>query len=83
MTAILESPILVTGPVLLLGTDYEGEPREIRPASLARAQTLASELSTGEYAWLSWAIWGNDENDNGRFKCVAALDVAFIGTSDS
>lgn len=78
--ALLEHPIIhVPGMVLLLGTDCEGDARNIPLRSLNRAIAVAAEMTAGDNAWRGWAVWGNDPSDNDRFKCVAASDPEMVG----
>lgn len=77
---LLDHPIIpVTGPVLLLGTDCEGDSRNVPVRSLNRAIAVAAEMTAGANAWQNWAVWGNDDADDGRFKCVAASSPELVG----
>lgn len=46
-------------PVLLVGTDYEGDSRQIECDSLDEALDLAAQCVTPPFAWRGWEVWGN------------------------
>lgn len=59
-------------PVLLVGSDYEGDYREWWCVSVAAAESIAIECADNRdaFGWIAWEIWANDAEQNDEWRAV-------------